>query len=398
MDKYYLNEYSLRQSSIYELRNIGREVGVLSPTTLKKEDLIKKILKILSGNEKPEMPKNKKGRPPKKLFIKKNYLGNNDVKYKNNYLDNKNTLNQDDEISILSSRKNYENEIHYESLEDQVEEQTGYYTEYDDSGFIFECGKVSNVDSAILVHKNLVEKYDIKCGDLIKCRYRNLVANNTRFLTEVLEKNNNDGKQLNNEVKFENLEIVSTTKTLSSTKKFKNVYYGSRNILFVDRELDFNNIYEELILECSPTSKTKFLNLKLEVVPEELKNFKKHNNEMIENFYTVVGDNTKQNIFTVELFINRIKRLAELQYNIFITIDNILKLVKYKNFIEGNSIKDIKNKSLDLCFNLLSTARNFSNNSVTLFAGIKNLIKDDFYNNILEELSNVKCNFLNYEV
>ena len=69
MNKDFLDEFSMRQMSIYELRNVARQVGVLSPTTLKKEELISKVNAILSGEIKPEIPKSRQGRPPKNLHV-----------------------------------------------------------------------------------------------------------------------------------------------------------------------------------------------------------------------------------------------------------------------------------------------------------------------------------------
>ena len=54
----------LYEMNIHVLRNIAREVGVKSPTTLTKKALIDEILQIESGNKQPCIP-TKKGRPPK---------------------------------------------------------------------------------------------------------------------------------------------------------------------------------------------------------------------------------------------------------------------------------------------------------------------------------------------
>ncbi|MBR2330222.1 MAG: Rho termination factor N-terminal domain-containing protein [Clostridia bacterium] len=54
----------LYEMNIHALRNIAREVGVKSPTTLKKKELIDEILQMESGNQQPCIP-TKKGRPPK---------------------------------------------------------------------------------------------------------------------------------------------------------------------------------------------------------------------------------------------------------------------------------------------------------------------------------------------
>ena len=52
----------LRLKPIYELRVVGRDVGVKSPTSCNKDTLIEKILAVVSGKEKPFFTQ--KGRPP----------------------------------------------------------------------------------------------------------------------------------------------------------------------------------------------------------------------------------------------------------------------------------------------------------------------------------------------
>lgn len=51
----------LLQKPLYELRLIGREIGVKSPTSLTKKELVEKIIEIKKGKQKPVF--SKKGRP-----------------------------------------------------------------------------------------------------------------------------------------------------------------------------------------------------------------------------------------------------------------------------------------------------------------------------------------------
>lgn len=60
----------LKNLCIYELRKLAREIGVKSPTSLKRADLIEKINSIKSGKELPYKRTTKKGRPVKQLNIK----------------------------------------------------------------------------------------------------------------------------------------------------------------------------------------------------------------------------------------------------------------------------------------------------------------------------------------
>ena len=52
---------NLKQMSVYPLRKIGKDLGVKSPTSLKKNELIESILDIQSGKIKPVSSKH--GRP-----------------------------------------------------------------------------------------------------------------------------------------------------------------------------------------------------------------------------------------------------------------------------------------------------------------------------------------------
>ena len=57
----------LEELGIFEIRNIAREVGVYSPTTLKKQELIDSIINIMNGKLEPYVRKTKQGRPPKSI-------------------------------------------------------------------------------------------------------------------------------------------------------------------------------------------------------------------------------------------------------------------------------------------------------------------------------------------
>lgn len=58
-------ENKLNELNIFALRDLARKMGVASPTSKKKEELIKHIKEIMSGEKKPEAGKSKQGRPPK---------------------------------------------------------------------------------------------------------------------------------------------------------------------------------------------------------------------------------------------------------------------------------------------------------------------------------------------
>ena len=66
MDYSKMSREELDDLSLFELRNAAREMGVKSPTTYNKGDLIDKMFSISTGEVKPV--KSNRGRPPKALF------------------------------------------------------------------------------------------------------------------------------------------------------------------------------------------------------------------------------------------------------------------------------------------------------------------------------------------
>ena len=63
-ERYYTEEELMRMS-IFQLRDTARKIGVASPTTKKKAELVKEYIDISSGKESPTLTPNR-GRPPKK--------------------------------------------------------------------------------------------------------------------------------------------------------------------------------------------------------------------------------------------------------------------------------------------------------------------------------------------
>ncbi len=60
-----MTEEQLDKLSIFQLRELARKMGVDSPTSKRKGELITQILDISNGNSSPHFAKSKQGRPPK---------------------------------------------------------------------------------------------------------------------------------------------------------------------------------------------------------------------------------------------------------------------------------------------------------------------------------------------
>lgn len=92
-------EKNLNELNIFALRDLARKTGVVSPTSKKKDQLIKEIVEIISGKKKPAEDKPKQGRPPKTFGYSFANVFNNNVEAGFDF--GSQTLNQDvDEYEV----------------------------------------------------------------------------------------------------------------------------------------------------------------------------------------------------------------------------------------------------------------------------------------------------------
>ena len=68
----------LENMTLYELRELGRGIGVKSPSSLRKKQLIEKILKIQKGEEKPTF--SCRGRPVVRNKVYDSYNEQHNIK------------------------------------------------------------------------------------------------------------------------------------------------------------------------------------------------------------------------------------------------------------------------------------------------------------------------------
>lgn len=407
-----LDEFAMRQASIFELRNIAREMGVLSPTLYKKDVLIEKILKIINGEEKPQMPKSRQGRPPKNSFNTNGYVGETGsiperVVTFDDYMNNSSLYGErrykfepapsrGGEWLLASPGFVYGKENSLE--EEEPVKAKGYFMFLENmEGYVFETGQIKESENIIFVPHNFIKAYNLISGDYITYKYKTLETKNTCYLCGV--DTINGVKEINHDrPEFEKLEMSSFNSKqnfLSCNNKFKilqDTCVGTRNIVLSSSLRD----YLDLLKSFKPDENTCGINLCLDTLPEEDVVFKNLNN--IESFYTIVGDSEKQVNITVNLAIERAKRLAENNKNVVLFVNDIRKLIKYKNFHHMNNFEDLKNKSLDTCYLIMSATRNLKlGNNITVYAMFKTDKKGDFYKIVYNELDNMNCNFYNID-
>ena len=197
---------------IYDLRNYARSLGVVSPTKLKRSELIDKITAIIQG-EKPEEKKTNKGRPPKHKITEQSKLEYilpnnlfevwNETKYQNN---DKIELNFSSATLTCKNSGTTTSNILY----------SGYYKPFNANfGFILKEAYMSKYykDNVVILNE-LVRQNNLKEGDFVTGACDYLESKNLMVASSVLTVNGSN--QIKKERKdFFDLKIVKPNEILS---------------------------------------------------------------------------------------------------------------------------------------------------------------------------------------
>ena len=359
------DEKAIRKTTIFELRNIARDLGVPSPTIYKKEELVEKVLKIVRGEESPSSPKSRQGRPPK--------AGGDFYDTTINVFDNEE--NEEYIFDGLTQRA-----VLMESKNILEEENASFDACF---GYIYAQGKnfyvVDKNDptlSPIFIPSKMALEAEIREGDYINgvCKQTSLGL----ILTEITDVQKYKGRKEYSSIKREKY---------SSNAKIEgigNIILGGRNILKVKNfaELD------EMLSSCDKGS-YDFVSLNLDILLED------ESSMPSSSFYSLYGQNARKNVFETRLFINKIKRNVEEGKQTIAFVNELSKIAKYQNFVKGGSAFDIKEYTFSSCLDILNTASKYENGAlVTVIA----LLKDDTNTQtcaLRGELENMNCHFIN---
>lgn len=286
-------ENNLNDLNIYALRELGRRVGVNSPTSKKKEELINDILSIQSGKKQPEKQKTKQGRPPKTFAYSLGLMDN----LKNI------TLNQ--------------NSKEYDSLETET---TAGYIELINNNSAFLWVEKFNTYVNYFISSQIVEKYNLKTGDRVVVKL--IKDANQTTIADIYNINGCPQEKYNkNRVDYFSFEPIIPNKKLLfkkeeynnlSIKNGENIYiYGSNNNVNTCTIIDMLNTCEnehKIYVNISVAEKNK-------VYLNNIKNAEKLTANITDDI-----DLTKR---ILTLAIERAKRVLETGNDVTIFVDDM---------------------------------------------------------------------------
>lgn len=326
---------ALEDLGIYELRSVARQVGVYSPSILKKEDLIKKILLVLTGKEEPYVKKNKQGRPAKNIFSINEMLNifmpnnNNNVSYK---IENR-LNNQIDAKLMQDIEKLPEGKQHFSGW--FKPQETGF-------GIIYKLGYCSpNLSDNYFVTQKLIKLFNLKLGDYVEGLCSVIGEDKPLIVTNIKTINSNYVEVAVDRPNFETLPAIYAEKQIkffSSNKidfkimdRLSPMGLGSRTNILFNKNFDPTEYIIELLNLLSLNNNLKTLVLTNELRPEDFVEIKSraHQAEYID-----FNNKTYEQLFELfEVKINNAVRTIENGDNYVLFLLNTDKLLTFfKNY------------------------------------------------------------------
>lgn len=299
-----ISKEMLNDLGVYELRELARTLGVVSPTTKKRAQLCTEILEISSGKRKIETKQTNKGRPPKTITKISNIV--------------KETIPEE----VLSLRKPIEQENYSNILRlaqnttlfnqisgEDASKVYGYLNSVNGNFYLNNLSTTGNFKSMLFyVTKDVASKYNLREGDKVLGVGKLADAYYCGILSDVLEINGKDAQiylQSRNNFDISNFEIPSKLTDIFG----RIVKLGERTITFFgDEENAILQIVKEIEdFSQNPHFKEKLVFLGLELSPEVIYYGKQNKN--LEMFATTYYNNLDESYGAV---VNAINHCASL--------------------------------------------------------------------------------------
>ena len=263
---------------IYDLRNYARSMGVHSPTTLKRDELIDRINEIINGRE-PDPKTTNRGRPPKhkpsdeyliEFVLPSNLNAESDLRYKP-IMDNHTRSNI---VGLLS-------ESFVNSSADKFLFKGFYEEQTDDYGIACYKGYVSKYSREnTFVLKHLAERYQLKNGDYIVGYAKYIPEKNICVATEIDYVNDIIAIENFERVNYEDIIPNYPTEIISLRNKNKDDFYlidkiapltkGSRCVINVQNQNKKLEIVKHILNAMSIDNNLRTLLISIDDSPEDI--------------------------------------------------------------------------------------------------------------------------------
>ena len=365
----------LNELGIYELRELARNIGVVSPTTKKRNQLCKEIIEISKGNLKANINQNKKGRPPKSItkissivndYVLQEILNLQKPLEKNSY----NNILQLAQTPIVYSdlEKNSQNEIF------------GYLNSVNNKFYIINLKNNGIFKSMIFfIPESIIKQYALRDGDKVFAKGRFSEKYDCGIVEEIElinDKKTNDIEEPRLNLDINNFQIPNEECYIFG----KRIKKGERTISYFKNDEDaVVEIAKEMIQLSNTEEKIVFLGV--ELAPEVIYYGKTIPN--VEMFATTFYDNLEDSynsIINAFNYCNTIlKDGCSIRLFVFDVLGMLTRLDQY--FItEKDRYLDHNISSIQIIKKIVGLGKNINNNLyiTTHVVAFENKKNDEF--------------------
>ena len=337
-DKKFYTEDELNKMTVFQLREVAREIGVSSPTSKKKEEIIAQYRGIAEGEIQPT--RSTRGRRP---VNKPRDLDGAD----NNAESRPQTKDEGSNVRRRKDRDNAQNgsqnSIQNEEPQDELEEKHGVLDIHSDGyGFLrAENCEYGNKDT--YVSAKLIKSMGLRAGDKVVGKARRNAENKPPALVSVDEVNGNPPDNLRSRPNFDNLVPIYPDERLRLELKTGKSDFAIRCI---DLIAPIGKGQRAMIVSPPKAGKTTLLKkiansisvnypdvllfvLLVDERPEEVTDMQRSiNGEVI---YSTFDETPEHHCKSAELLIERAKRNVELGKDVVIIMDSLTRLARAYN-------------------------------------------------------------------
>lgn len=358
-------EAIVQSLGIFELRGLARELGVKSPTTKKRDELIDQIMKIVeNGSE--GLKSNKRGRPFKKLSS----IGEIANSVTTSWLDNIKPTYE----SVMSFAQTLPD---FDKLLDGSMNLSGYAREVDDMISFFDY----NNRARVFIKNDTEFASKITNGDCIEVLASPLQERGHYIAEKIIEINGIEAQSYE-PYSVNNGDVVIGKTPLNFASH--NLILGRRNAMMMKEDLFETEILDELLSSCNQND----INLIVLALNTSYENMIMFNNlKDCKKFVSVSGSDARLNLDLLIDAINCANNCIERGEKALLFVGDIVHSIKSVEDCFGQSGKDIKENTDIILQKVLEIAKAFENNiSATCLLGYYDidLKNDNFVDKVLK--------------
>lgn len=359
----------LRNQHLSIVREIGRYIGVKSPASKNKEELIESILGIQEGEIEPDLAALRKRGAPTKYNVdisdflqppyddKTPYSVSASKKPSGVLIFNDSGKSKDDKTRLEEFYKEYDKAFknqsdpaqkakaekeNYATVEGVLEQHVSGY------GFLRVNNYENSKDDAYVSNQN-IKKFNLRRGDKVKAYVKPVREGDSAAVQDIISINDLDPKLFLKRNNFDDLTPCYPTERLKlevaeheddiavrCIDLFSPIGMGQRGLIVAPPKTGKTTLLKKI----AQSIENNYKNVKLFVLliderPEEVTDIKR--SVAGEVVFSTFDECAEHHIRAAELVINRAKRLVEVGQNVVILMDSITRLARaYNNTVDSS--------------------------------------------------------------